>query len=46
LLDESKPSIRRVEYDVAKELKALASCGMPHANWIAKTLERASPQMP
>jgi len=51
LLDDSAPSgstptIRRVEYDVDKELKALSSCGLPHSDWIARTLETASPQMP
>jgi predicted phosphodiesterase len=44
LLDESKPIIRRVEYDVDRELKALS--GFPHADWIARILERARPQMP
>jgi predicted phosphodiesterase len=46
LLDESGPSIRRVEYDVDKELKALSCCGLPHADWIAKMIDSASPQMP
>jgi predicted phosphodiesterase len=46
LLDGSKPAIRRVEYDVDSELKTLSSCGLPHAEWIAKILESASPQMP
>jgi predicted phosphodiesterase len=46
LLDESTPSIRRVEYDVGAELKALSRCGLPHADWIAKTLASARPQMP
>ncbi len=46
LLDDLKPTIRRVEYDVDRELKALASCGLPHANWIAKILESGRPQMP
>jgi predicted phosphodiesterase len=46
LLDESKPEIRRVEYDVGKELTALSTCGLPHTDWIAKILESASPQMP
>ena len=46
LLDESRPSIRRVEYDVDKELEALSCCGLPHADWIAKILSSASPQMP
>ena len=31
LLDESKPAIRRVEYDVDTELKALSGCGLPHS---------------
>jgi predicted phosphodiesterase len=46
LLDDSTPSIRRVEYDVGRELKALSTCGLPHADWAAKMLESASPQMP
>jgi len=46
LLDESKPAIRRVEYDVDKELKALSGCGLPHADWIARILESGSAQMP
>ena len=46
LLDESKPTIRRVEYDVEAEIKALTRFGMPHADWIAKILRSASPQMP
>jgi len=46
LLDESKPSIRRVEYDVDKELKALSACGLPHTDWVAKILKSGCPQMP
>ena len=46
LLDDSTPAIRRVEYDLDRELKALAVCGLPHADWIAKMLASASPQMP
>jgi putative phosphoesterase len=46
LLDDSRPSIRRVEYDVDRELKALRESGMPHADWIARILQTASPQMP
>lgn len=46
LLDDCKPAIRRVEYDVDRELEALAACGLPHADWVAKSLESASPQMP
>ncbi len=46
LLDGSEPAIRRVEYDVDRELKALSTCGFPHTGWIAKILVSASPQMP
>jgi putative phosphoesterase len=46
LLDDGEPSIRRVEYDVDRELKALRSSGLPHAEWVARILESASPQMP
>jgi predicted phosphodiesterase len=46
LVDDSKPAIRRVEYDVAKELKTLSQCGLPHADWVARILETASAQLP
>jgi diadenosine tetraphosphatase ApaH/serine/threonine PP2A family protein phosphatase len=46
LLDESRPEIRRVEYDLDRELQALAVCGLPHADWVARMIESASPQMP
>ena len=46
LLDGSKLTIRRVEYEVEKELKALSTCGLPHSDWVAKTLRSGFPQMP
>jgi predicted phosphodiesterase len=46
LLDDSNPTIRRVEYDVDRELKALAACELPHSDWTARMLQSASPQMP
>jgi predicted phosphodiesterase len=46
LLDEAEPTIRRVEYDVEREVQALAECGFPHSGWIAKTLLAGRPQMP
>jgi predicted phosphodiesterase len=46
LLDDSTPTIRRVEYDVDKEVKALSRCGLPHSEWIAKMIESGRPQMP
>ncbi len=46
LLEGTTPSIRRVKYDVEKELKALSSCGLPGAAWTAKMLHTGSPQLP
>jgi putative phosphoesterase len=46
LLDDAKPSIRRVEYDVEKEIQAVLACGLPHADWVAKMLKSACPRMP
>ena len=46
LLDGTEATIRRVEYDVEKELKILTRCGLPGAAWTAKVLRTGSPQMP
>ena len=46
LLNDGEPSIRRVEYDVDGELKLLRTSRRPHAEWAARILESASPQMP
>lgn len=46
LLDDGQPTIRRVEYDVDREVKALACSGLPHFEWVARTITSASPQMP
>jgi predicted phosphodiesterase len=46
LLDGSSPTIRRVEYAVDREVKALAGCSLPHSDWVAKMLESGSFQMP
>ena len=46
LLDDTKPTIRRVQYDVDRELKALAGCGLPHADWVRRMLKNARPEMP
>ncbi len=46
LVDDFTPIVRRVEYDVEKEVKALSACGFPHADWIAKILISGKPQMP
>jgi predicted phosphodiesterase len=46
LLDEGRPLIRRIEYDVAKELKSLSSSDLPGAAWTSRMLRTSSPQMP
>jgi putative phosphoesterase len=46
LIDNATPTIRRVEYDVDRELKALSNCGLPHSDWVARILESGRPQMP
>ena len=46
LLDDGEPSIRRVAYDVERELQRLAACGLPGAAWTAKTLKASAPTMP
>jgi predicted phosphodiesterase len=46
LLDGSDPTIRRVDYDMDRELEALSSCGLPHADWVANMLESGCFQMP
>ncbi len=46
LLDEHQPEIRRVEYDVEREVKALFDRGLPRADWIARMLEAGSYRQP
>jgi predicted phosphodiesterase len=46
LLDGQTPTIRRVWYDVEKEVKALLSSSLPGADWVARILRTARPQMP
>jgi len=46
LIEKSRPEIRRVDYEVSRELLALSRSGLPHADWVAKILESGSPQMP
>jgi diadenosine tetraphosphatase ApaH/serine/threonine PP2A family protein phosphatase len=46
LMDESGPVIRRVEYDVDREIAELRGSGIPHAGWIAKMLALGSFAMP
>jgi diadenosine tetraphosphatase ApaH/serine/threonine PP2A family protein phosphatase len=46
LIDDVTPAIRRVEYDIEREIKAITASGLPHAEWIVRTLRAARPQMP
>lgn len=44
LVDDGVASIRRVVYDIDRELQALAASGLPHADWTARMLSTARPQ--
>jgi predicted phosphodiesterase len=46
LLHDSTPEIRRVEYDVDKEIEALSTTGLPHCDWVAKMLASGAYQTP
>lgn len=46
LLDDAGPAIRRVEYDVDAEIRTLNGSGLPHADWVARSLAGAAFQMP
>jgi hypothetical protein len=36
LLDETKATLRRVEYDLQREAKDLLLSGLPHAEWVCQ----------
>ena len=46
VLDDGEPSIRRVRYEVDREVKELVESGIPHADWIARMIRTGTPQMP
>jgi hypothetical protein len=46
VIDNGTPTIRRVEYDIEQEINATTASGLPHADWIARTLRAARPQLP
>jgi diadenosine tetraphosphatase ApaH/serine/threonine PP2A family protein phosphatase len=46
LLEGRNAVIRRVEYNVKRELQLLAASDLPGAQWTAKMLRTSSPQMP
>ncbi len=46
ILDDGTPTIRRVAYDLDRELGALAAGGLPRAEWTSRMLRTSAPQMP
>jgi putative phosphoesterase len=46
LIDGEAAILRRVEYDIDREIRNLRTCGIPHSDWIATILSTATPQMP
>lgn len=46
VVDESGISVRRVAYDLARELDLLRQSGLPHWDWIARTIQSGSVEMP
>lgn len=45
MLDDGKAEIRRVEYNVEREIEAVMTCGMPHSNWVGRMLADAAPSV-
>jgi predicted phosphodiesterase len=46
LIDNGTSRIRRVEYDIEREINTITTRGLPHVDWMARTLRAARPQMP
>ena len=46
LLTDGAPELRRVSYDVEREISAMEEKHMPHRAWISKILLSAEPAMP
>jgi putative phosphoesterase len=46
VLDDAMPEIRRVEYDIDREIRALSDFGLPHADWVANILRTGRFQIP
>lgn len=46
LFDEAVPSIRRVAYDVDREIARLQTSGLPYSEWVARMLAAARPEAP
>jgi diadenosine tetraphosphatase ApaH/serine/threonine PP2A family protein phosphatase len=46
VLDDGVPTVRRVVYDIDRELRALAVSDLPGAEWTSKMLRTSTAQMP
>lgn len=46
LLEDNAPQIRRVEYDIEREIDALTRSNLPRANWTIRMLRSGMAQMP
>ena len=46
LLTDMRPEIRRVSYDVDRECQLLRDSGMPHFDWVIRSLRAAGPVAP
>jgi len=46
LIDGSSAEIRRVDYDLEKEIRSVQDCGIPRSDWVARTLRESAPQLP
>jgi predicted phosphodiesterase len=46
LVTDGRPEIRRVEYDLARELEALQDSPLPHADWLMRILVRGPGELP
>ena len=46
LIDNGTAKVRRIEYDIEREINAITASGLPHADWMARTLRAARPQKP
>jgi putative phosphoesterase len=45
LIEDGAVTIRRVEYDVDREIAALRASGCPHSEWVVRMLKSAGPVM-
>ena len=46
LIDNGRPKVRGVEYDLEREINAITASGLPHPDWMARTLRAARQQTP